>query len=147
MRSPATTGIPLLGSSTRQGVAAVRGRKGAGIDGGYRWRDRGWQGPCRGCEGWLRGPESEICPPPSHQSLDSCDNPLLEPLHRWRTPATHHHHLKPMFDSSERQYLLEHFRVQYHACLGSERPGSAEAAETWAKLQQLFVSEFVPGHK
>ena len=48
--------------------------------------------------------------------------------------------LTPMqFDSQERQYLLEHFRARYNECKRSERPGSAEVAETWLKLQALFV--------
>ena len=43
------------------------------------------------------------------------------------------------FNSEERQYLLEHFRARYNECKRSERPGSAEIAETWQKLQMLFV--------
>ena len=47
------------------------------------------------------------------------------------------------FDPSERQYLLEHFRVKYNEAK-SERPGAAEVAQTWLKLQQLFVSATSP---
>ena len=35
------------------------------------------------------------------------------------------------FDPSERQYLLEHFRVKYNEAARSERPGAAEVAQTW----------------
>ena len=48
------------------------------------------------------------------------------------------------FDPSERQYLLEHFRVKYNEAAKSERPGAAEVAQTWLKLQQLFVSATSP---
>ena len=48
------------------------------------------------------------------------------------------------FDPSERQYLLEHFRVKYNEAAKSERPGTAEVAQTWLKLQQLFVSSDEP---
>ena len=43
------------------------------------------------------------------------------------------------FDPLERQYLLEHFRAKYNECKRSSREGSAEIAETWQKLQMLFV--------
>jgi hypothetical protein len=43
------------------------------------------------------------------------------------------------FDPLERQYLLEHFRSKYNECKRSERLGSAKTAQTWAKLQRLFV--------
>ena len=49
------------------------------------------------------------------------------------------------FNPMERQYLLEHFRVKYNECKRSERPGSAEIAETWQKLQMLFVAATKPG--
>ena len=48
------------------------------------------------------------------------------------------------FDPSERQYLLEHFRVKFNEAARSERPGAAEVAQTWLKLQQLFVSTTSP---
>jgi hypothetical protein len=44
------------------------------------------------------------------------------------------------FDSFERQYLLEHFRVQHNLCKRSSRPGAAEVAETWDKLRQLLIA-------
>ena len=50
------------------------------------------------------------------------------------------------FDPSERQYLLEHFRVKFNEAARSERPGSAEVAQTWIKLQRLFVATTSP-HK
>ena len=52
-----------------------------------------------------------------------------------------------MFDSAERSYLLEHFRSEYNKCKTSQRPGAAETAETWLKLQQLFVSQTKPQSK
>ena len=45
------------------------------------------------------------------------------------------------FDPMERQYLLEHFRVKYNEAARSARPGAAEIAETWLKLQRLFVEQ------
>jgi len=44
------------------------------------------------------------------------------------------------FDCEERAYLFEHFRTQYHTAKRSSRPGAAEVADTWAKLQRLFVT-------
>ena len=44
------------------------------------------------------------------------------------------------FDAAERAYLLEHFRSNYNKCAKSERPGASDTAETWDKLQRLFVT-------
>ena len=46
----------------------------------------------------------------------------------------------PNFDADERRYLLEHMRSKYNECVRSKRPGSAASAETWYKLQTLFVT-------